>query len=319
MLEDLQQITGAKSVVRGERIQSLWSGYGELFRARLVGAEFERVVVKHVRPPTAANHPRGWNTSRSHERKLRSYDVETAWYRDFAPKCSADCRVARSLGAHTTNGQWLIVLEDLDAAGYCERHSFMGEQDVQSCLKWLAYFHATFVGQSPEGLWPIGTYWHLATRPDELEALEDSALREAAPKIDARLNACHYQTLVHGDAKVANFCFSPEAFEVAAVDFQYVGAGCGMKDVAYFLGSTLNAAACESDADRYLEDYFRILHIALSELRPEIDARALQDEWRSLYPFAWADFHRFLAGWSPGHWKMNAYGRGLTDQVLTAL
>ncbi len=319
MLGDLRRLTGAKSVVRGERIQSLWSGYGELFRARLTGAEFDQVVVKHVRPPTAAKHPRGWNTDRSHERKLRSYDVETAWYRDFAPKCSVDCRVAHSLGTHTVDGEWLIVLEDLDAAGFSQRHTFMGEQDVQSCLRWLAYFHATFIGAAADGLWPIGTYWHLATRPDELEAIEDSELRLAAPKIDARLNACRYQTLVHGDAKAANFCFSPDEFRVAAVDFQYVGAGCGMKDIAYFLGSTLNAAACDSDADRYLEDYFHVLQIALSELRPEIDAQALQQEWRELYAFAWADFHRFLVGWSPGHWKMNAYGRRLTQQVLAVL
>jgi Ser/Thr protein kinase RdoA (MazF antagonist) len=59
-----------------------------------------------------------------------------------------------------------------------------------------------------------------------------------AAVIDQVLNNCSYQTIVHGDAKLANFCFSKEG-AVSAVDFQYVGGGCGMKDVAYFLGSCL--------------------------------------------------------------------------------
>ena len=41
---------------------------------------------------------------------------------------------------------------------------------------------------------------------------------------------------------------------VAAVDFQYVGAGCGMKDVAYLLGSCLDDKGHEAlEAD--LLDY----------------------------------------------------------------
>ena len=42
-------------------------------------------------------------------------------------------------------------------------------------------------------------------------------------------------------------------------------------------------------------------------------------EWRSLYPFACADFHRFLAGWSPDHWKINAELTKQTQLALNAL
>lgn len=41
--------------------------------------------------------------------------------------------------------------------------------------------------------------------------MEDRALREAAPLIDRRLAQCPYQTLVHGDAKLANFRFRADA------------------------------------------------------------------------------------------------------------
>lgn len=70
------------------------------------------------------------------------------------------------------------------------------------------------------------------TRPDELSAMKPSHLKGAAEAIDSKLNQCKFQTIVHGDAKVANFCFTPDSKSIAAVDFQYVGSGCGMKDVA---------------------------------------------------------------------------------------
>jgi len=45
---------------------------------------------------------------------------------------------------------------------------------------------------------------------------------------------------VHGDAKLANFCFSRDGKKVAAVDFQYVDGGCGMKDLSRIIvGSSI--------------------------------------------------------------------------------
>ena len=52
---------------------------------------------------------------------------------------------------------------------------------------------------------------------------------------------------MHGDAKLANFLFTSDHSQVAGVDFQYVGGGCGMKDVAYLL-SCLDEDACDTHA-----------------------------------------------------------------------
>ena len=57
----------------------------------------------------------------------------------------------------------------------------------------------------------------------------------------------------------------------------------------------------------------------MADYRPELDAEALVSEWRDLYPLAWTDFHRFLKGWSPGHWKINSYSERLTREVLAAM
>jgi len=149
--------------------------------------------------------------------------------------------------------------------------------------------------------------------------LSDLELKNAARKIDLELRNSVYQTLVHGDAKLANFCFSRNGKQVAAVDFQYVGGGCGMKDVAYFLGSCLSEEDCREYERELLNYYFQVLKEALPAQQPGIDNVAVETDWRRLFPFAWADFHRFLKGWSPGHWKLNSYSEQLARKVIREL
>ena len=279
----IAKATGARGVRRREKVQSLWGGYGELFRVELIGAARETAIVKWVKPPARARA-----SDASHARKCRSYDVETAWYRTFASRCDRTCRVASLIDSRASNDRWLLVLEDLDAAGFGGRTRSPTSDEIDQCLAWLAAFHACFLGVFPTGIWKSGTYWHLATRPDELAAIEDPAIRAAAPILDEKLRSGAFQTLVHGDAKPANFCFGSGA--VAAVDFQYVGGGCGMKDVAYLLSR-------ESNEPRHLDAYFACLRSALVRRADAVDVDALEAEWRALYPIACADYDRFLAGW----------------------
>lgn len=315
--------TGASSLSGVEVVQELWSGYGQILRCGLEGASTPSVIVKHVRWPERRHHPRGWATDRSHERKLRSYEIETAWYGGLAQRCGPGARVPGCLAVERRPDGVVLVLEDLDAAGYPERRGRLADRELDACLGWLATFHATFLGTPPDGLWPVGTYWHLDTRPDELAALVDGPLKSAAAEIDRRLRSSPFQTLVHGDAKVANFCFAPDdaATEptLAAVDFQYVGGGCGMQDLAYFLGSCLDEHECELLEGALLDRYFVLLRSALAERSASVDLDALEADWRALYPVAWTDFSRFLQGWSPGHWKLHRYTAQLEAEVLAAL
>ena len=311
-------LSGAK-VLRLDPVQELWSGYGAIYRAHLKDGPAPQVIVKHVAPPNRTAHPRGWDGDRSHQRKLRSYAIEQHWYQHYATRCDDGCRVPLLIARASETHQWTFVFEDLDAAGFPERRRYLSLHDVHAGLTWLAHFHATFLNVTPEGLWPVGTYWHLETRPDELQAIRDPRLREAAPLIDARLNQCSVQTLVHGDAKVANLCFPRQSGAVAAVDFQYVGGGCGMKDVSYFLGSCLTSQELEQHAPMLLDAYFNQLHTAVGSALSTDQKASLESEWRDLYPYAWADFFRFLAGWSPAHWKIEPYSQRLTDEVLASL
>jgi hypothetical protein len=319
LLAHVAAVTGARRARRGPTIQSLWSGYGEILRVHLDGAPVESAVVKWVRPPTAASHPRGWSTNRSHQRKLASYRVERAFYAAFASQTSDSCRVPTCMSTFDIDGGSAFVLEDLDAAGFAERRADLSDEALDAVLHWLASFHATFVGTDADGLWDEGAYWHLATRPDELAATTDNRLKAAAHALDARLTSARYRTLVHGDAKAANFCFSADDRHVAAVDFQYVGGGCGMKDVAYFFSSCLSERRLDREADALLDAYFDHLRTSLARGSREVDAEAIESEWRALYPAAWADFARFLSGWAPGHWKLHGYAARMTAVALADL
>ncbi len=316
--------TGADSISGSTVIQSLWGGYGQIVRLHLSGGAHPSVILKHVNLPKVAEHPRGWGTGLSHQRKIRSYQIESHWYQHYAAKCSSGCVVPDCLAVKVLDRETVLVLTDLDAAGFPVRKTSVEDQDLYACLGWLASFHATFLNSEADGLWECGTYWHLETRPDELAALTDIALRKAAPFIDQKLRQCRYQTLVHGDAKLANFCFRSSDFTgdssgVAAVDFQYIGRGCGMKDVAYFIGSCLNENECESMENELLSYYFSELNSCIGSHQVSVNAVELEKEWRELYPVAWADFHRFIKGWSPGHWKINSYSERLTKSVIKNL
>lgn len=311
--------TQSRELGKPELIQELWSGYGQIFRYPLLGSTLKSVVVKNVRLPDQGYHPRGWNTNLSHERKIKSYQIEMAFYKQWAEQCDDDCRIPHCLAMETQGDEVLMVLEDLNSSGFPARRTSVSWNELKACLKWLANFHATFINQTPENLWETGTYWHLETRPDEFNELTDKALRKAAEPIDKILQQAKYQTFVHGDAKLANFCFSTDGKDVAAVDFQYVGGGCGMKDVIYFIGSCLYEEDCERLEDELLEFYFKELKTALISKNRDIDPDAVEKEWRELFPVAWTDFHRFLKGWSPGHWKINSYSERMAREVISKL
>ena len=192
----LAQHLGAKGVTHLETVQELWSGYGEIARYAVMDGPVASVIVKRVQLPEQMTHPRGWNTTLSHERKIRSYDVEANWYASGAKTCHSGCRVAHIYWQSASKGIYALVMEDLDASGFSLRKTDPELEGVVACLRWLAAFHAHFLGQHERyitSLWPTGCYWHLDTRPDEYAAMEDSPLKAAASAIDQTLKSSPFQ------------------------------------------------------------------------------------------------------------------------------
>lgn len=314
--KDIAQELNLGHFISENIIQTLWGGYGELKRVEF---SFKTVIIKHIKLPKPSSHPKGWNTNTSHKRKLHSYQVEVNWYEHFSKTIDNKCPIPKGLKTFQNENQWLIIMEDLSNFGFNKTTLDGNKKQIISCLKWLANFHGKYMNKKSDILWKIGTYWHLDTRWDEYEALDDKILKESAKEIDTILNSCKYQTIVHGDAKIANFCFNKSGNLCAAVDFQYVGHGCGMKDVAYFMSSAIEPKKCFEYEEFILNTYFEELEKALNHYQIKIDYKDLKKEWTIMFYFAWADFTRFLKGWSPNHYKIDSYSNQLTKNILKTL
>jgi hypothetical protein len=306
--------TGSIRVTKAKKIQELWSQCGYVARLSLSGSHssacLSHVVVKFV---TLGDMK---SASVKSKRIARSYQAEAAFYRwlssneSLASFVQERCRVPTCLAVAELDGgrTTVFVLEDLNDSGYPARVSLLLEEGLHACVCWLARFHGAMleIDAASLGLWEQGNYWHLSTRPEELKALEaiDPGLWAVAEQIESKLRGSAFHTVVHGDPKAANFCFSQDLKQVAALDFQYVGGGVGVSDVCYLMHSCLDDDECEEMSDSILDLYFQELRTAvgerdgLEEKREDTDLDALESEWRSLFPFAVADFYRFYKGWS---------------------
>jgi len=316
-IEQIKSELNADKVTSVDKIQTLWSGYGGIYRLNLAGGKYPSVIVKLIDLQDSKSHPRGWATNLSHQRKLTSYQVEMYWYENYAGTLPETVKVPHLLYSEKKDNAQVLVLEDLsiEFPKLKEQCTF---QEAKTVVKWLAQFHADFLKLPPKGLWPVGSYWHLKTRPDEWKAMGDSPLKANAKELDEALNKVHYKTIIHGDAKVANFCFNEDGSQVSAVDFQYVGGGVGVKDLVYFLGSCLTEDECQIYEQELLDFYFRELKLAASDLSQN-ETDALDQEWRQLYSVAWADFNRFLLGWMPTHQKLTKHALAKNKKALEFL
>ncbi|MDO6695679.1 phosphotransferase [Aliiglaciecola sp. 3_MG-2023] len=318
LLEILKGYFQDENLHKVESIQTLWSGYGEIARYWVPSMRLN-YVIKVVNPNTHSQHPRGWNTSFSHQRKLNSYQNEQTFYDKYSGLTDQYCRLPKCIASGESQQLRWLIMEDLDASGFTYRCSDASLELVKLGVRWLAYFHARFLNQATPELWPMGTYWHLNTRPDEYQKMPEGRLKDAATELDQQLNLASYQTLLHGDAKLANFCFSAQQTDIAAVDFQYVGRGVGVKDLAYFLGSCFFQEGLFQHADMLLDSYFGHLKKAISHYQINCNFEHLEEQWRALYPLAWADFERFLSGWATEHYKRNDFMQKQTELALMLL
>ncbi|NYR11920.1 phosphotransferase [Pseudoalteromonas sp. MIP2626] len=293
-----------KQIKVGATLTSLWSGCGSIVACELDG---QACVIKAVNIPEVINHPKIKQTAFAVNRKRKSYNVEYYFYNDCSQQLPNNAAAIGCLAAIQNDQRYVLAFNDFTQQGYVQALP----QDYREVIKWLAHFHAfnltiEAVTHAAEKLWPQGNYWHLSTRPDELTKLQQSAIKQVAAKLNTTLCNSAYKTVIHGDAKLANFAINKQQ-HVLGYDFQYVGAGVGVIDVMYFMTSCFNETQLHQHADSCLEWYFSELKLALGVYHPKVEASKVINDWRNLWSVAWADFYRFLAGWSPEHKKINSY------------
>jgi hypothetical protein len=310
-----------QSVSPERHIQSLWAGYGSVSSVSICTASNETVslIIKRVTPPSDG-------VGISHERKVKSYCAEAYFYQHLASQLSpysASCVVPHSYSIQSKDGGFLFCMSDL-RHDFSDSNGSLSIDHTKAALRWLAHFHATFWNNSSiptfnndndthtdlHGIWECGGYWHFETRQDEWQDISSSSswktLKQCAGVIDERMKQDdQFHTVCHGDFKSANILLDPDGTKCAAVDFQYVGGGYGMKDVVMLLVSSCSSG--RGDTKRWESDMLQFYHETLTNAlsqRPNQNTNMYSLEVATMhFELCLLDYVRFMAGW--GFWGSN--------------
>ena len=296
---DLHSLCEKDVIVKS--ICRLWAGMGYIYDVS-VKREFH-IIVKHIVPPP--KHSRSFGD----KRKAVSYEVEANFYRHVAPTLIAENKLSIPVPYHVENdsdNSITICMSRLEGSpGYLS-----DEDQIHVALKWMATLHAATWDKADslveeKGLQPIGSYWHLDTRPSEHESMPrrgwEGRLKRAARAIDERLKRDQMQCCIHGDLKDANMLFSNNS--VGIYDFQYCGKAPPTVDLAYFF-----CVAVGDADDAYLEFY----HNQLSSLLGTSCNPPTLTQLKESLSIAFCDFQRFMSGW--GQW-----GSDISHHVIKVL
>lgn len=196
--------------------------------------------------------------------------MEASFYKHITAKpLPSDCVTPAALDISIQGDNVTIVLTDLNIKYNNPTGDYLTKEETLLCLEWLASFHAHFWNREEdiEGLWEQGSYWHLDTRLDEYNSMKDDIWKKNAARLGDILKGYpdgdrnkerdrRYRTIIHGDMKAENILFSEDKESCSVCDFQYVGQGYGMVDVAYLLSSSVNSSLLSMDHLHILMDHY---------------------------------------------------------------
>jgi len=299
------------------RRHGLWGGFGSAIHITLVspddGEGDVRCVLKRITP--------GKGRGIGHRRKVESYLYEAQFYQEFSPPPAAYFPNPIAISVQKESNSVLILLEDL-LPQYPESLDGYEGDSIESTIRWLAGFHAFhYEGEGSTIHDRQGSYWYLDTRPNEFENLRGQArwrrLERCARALSERLKTAgrperKHRTLLHGDAKAANFLHTSDETACAAYDFQYVGSGYGEQDLVMLLVSS--AAYMDEETEK---EYLASYNEALCELCPKARESHTLEICTMHYELALLDYVRFMAGW--GMWGNDEYAVRRANQILDKL
>jgi hypothetical protein len=211
------------------------------------------------------------------------------------------------------------------------------------CLPPREYFEETKGTTIHQGVWLNGGYTYLATRQDEyldlctldsewsaafcspLTHLEgqltvaELVARFLAPLADRSTEGpiSEYETLIHGDVKSENLFTTTRGDAVAFYDFQYVGLGLGVCDLAKLFTCSLPDKALWADTGTDMKmgsGEEKILRYYLDRIRQVSGKQYEWDVFVRHWETALVDWLRFQASW--GFWGNTKWLKGRVRSIL---
>lgn len=196
-------------------------------------------------------------------------------------------------GASDETGLCNLLLEDLSGSAWAgDQITGCSITEAGAVIRELALFHRTYLGRATltEADWLIqptnlrdayrrGASALRAWLPDEITAHEFAMVNALGANLDAWLKRSDGpRTLLHGDPRADNILFETVDGGIRAclIDWQSLGAGNPLYDVAYFLSGSMSVEdrrSCERDL---LREYVQTLDATGRELNLEFAEASLR-------------------------------------------
>lgn len=204
-----------------------------------------------------------------------AYRKEVGFYRDLAPSVTATIPHCHWADISEDGQSFVLVLEDIADATQGDQVAGCSVSEAERAIRNLARLHASTWGQASLAQRP----WCLRTEGPGLAEYLPIALQAFEDRFSGRLEngtsrvfkafverAAEWaevepavQAAVHGDYRLDNLLFATGDATVTAVDWQTVDYLNPGRDVAYFLGNSLETATRRSHEAGLLETYLQEL------------------------------------------------------------
>ncbi len=278
---------------RPEELTSAWlaealgSGPIDGFAVESIGtgqmSESRRVRIDYAPGPDAGPATVVLKTASADENSrsvgvgLGVYDREVRFYSELAPRIGGPLAQCHTAVVDPRDGWFTLLLEDVAPAVQGDQIAGCSAAQARLAIHELAKLHAPVFGDPQLGATP----W-LNQEMVLGQALMTQLLPGFAERYGERVAAEHLEVcrrfiasldgwvadrrpplgLVHGDYRLDNILFgaddAPRRF--AVVDWQTVGWGPAMTDVAYFLGGSLTVEDRRAHEQSLVREYFDALH-----------------------------------------------------------
>lgn len=231
---------------------------------------------------------------------LRCYALELGWYRELAHQIGVACPACLHLESSADEQDFVLLLEDLSPAQQGDQLAGASIGQIEAALRQAARLHAPYWGDPAvaEIAWlaPSEASGGMVRMllPSLFKQFRERYAARLAPEIlemgdafVARLDsylafAPAAPTVQHRDFRIDNILFAPTNDRAWVVDWQTLGVGSGVLDVAYLIGTSIAdpalRAAEEARLVRFYADELKALGVAC-------DAQHIWREYR-LYAFS---------------------------------
>lgn len=249
-----------------------------------------------------AKCPASDDATRSIAQALNCYTLELGWYRELTHAIGVNCPQCLYQESSHDDLDFVLLLEDMAPAKQGDQLAGASIAQIEAALRQAARLHAPYWADSRvrEIGWlqpkdSSGSMVRMLLPPLFTQFRERYAQRLApdilemgatfVQRVDKYLDYVPAAaTVQHRDFRIDNILFSPDDSEAHIVDWQTLGVGSGIADVAYLIGTSIADPKERAKQEQRLVDYYADQLIGLGVVPNTVQI------WREYKLYAFSGF-----------------------------